>query len=248
MIVAAYLVASLAAVAAVAAEIARTADVLAPLIGAAIVAGAAAGLSVVRRRTLTAAMGRLRDAAPVLVAGLAAAPPGVDRMLGELRSLGLDLIGATDTTIAGQEPIRTWVVTGEPWTTWAEVGAAGAGMAVFLSQGATGRFLETTSRGGEQIDRPTLLARTIDAGPAEVLAAHRATLEEWTRASGPPRTVRTMDDYEAAETELRRTTAGMRIAAHIERVVTPGIRAWTAAAILAGLAAILVVALPAFRG
>ncbi|HET9521976.1 MAG TPA: hypothetical protein VFO73_13080 [Candidatus Limnocylindrales bacterium] len=248
MIAAVYLLVSLAAVVAVAADIARTADVLAPLIGAAIVAAAAAGLSLVRLRTLTAAMGRLRDASPVLVTGLAAAPPGVDRILGELRGLGLDLIGATDTTIAGQAPIRTWVVAGEPWTTWAEVGAAGDGMAVFLSQGATGRFLETTSRGGEQIDRPTLLARTIDAGPAEVLATHRATLEEWTRASGPPRTVGTMADYEDAEAEQRRTTAGMRIAAHIERVVTPGIRAWTAAAILAGGAAVVVVALPAIRG
>ena len=248
MIVAAYLVASVVAVAAVAAEVARTADVLAPLIGAAVVAGAAAVLSVLRRRTLTAAMGRLRDASPVLVTGLAAAPRGVDRILGELRGLGLDLIGATDTTIAGQETIRTWIVAGEPWTTWAEVGAAGDGMAVFLSQDAAGRFLETTSRGGEQIDRPALLARTIDAGLAEVLATHRATLEAWTRASGPPRTVRTVAEYEDAETEQRRTTAGMRIAAHIERVVTPGIRAWTAAAILAGGAAILVVALPAIRG
>lgn len=248
MIAAVYLLVSLAAVAAVAADVARTSDVLAPLIGAAIIAGVAAVLSVARRRSLTAAMGRLRDAAPVLVNGLAAAPPGVDRMIGELRGLGLDLIGATDTKIADQEPIRTWVVTGEPWTTWAEVGATGAGMAVFLSQGGTGRFLETTSRGGEQIDRPTLLARTIDAGLAEVLMTHRATVEEWTRASGPPRTVRTMDDYEEAEAELRRETAGMRIAAHIERVVTPGIRAWTAAAIMAGGAAIVVVALSAIRG
>lgn len=248
MIAAVYLVVSVAAVAAVAADIARTADVLAPLVGAAIVAGVAAVLSVMRRRSLTAAIGRLRDAAPVRVTGLAAAPPGVDRMLGELRGLGLDLIGATDTTIAGQEPIRTWVVTGEPWTTWAEVGATGAGMVVFLSQGATGRFLETTSRGGEQIDRPALLARTIDAGLAEALTAHRATIDEWTQESGTPRTVRTMDDYEEAEAGLRRTTAGMRIAAHIERVVIPGIRAWTAAAIAAGTAAVIVVALPAFRG
>lgn len=248
MIVAVYLAVSLAAVAAVVAEVARPADVLAPLTGAAIIAGVAAILSVARRRSLTAAMGRLRDAAPVRVGGLAAAPPGVDRMLGELRGLGFDLIGATDTTIAGQEPIRTWIVSGEPWTTWAEIGAAGPGMAVFLSQDATGRFVETTSRGGEQIDLPPLLARTIDAGLAEVLAAHRATLDGWARVSGPPRTVRTMDDYEAADRELRRATAGMRIAAHIERVVTPGIRAWIAAAIVAGGAAVVVAALPAIRG
>lgn len=247
MIVAAYLVVSVAAVVAVAADVARAVDILAPLIGAAIVAGVAAALSVVRRRTLIAAMGRLRDAAPVRVSGLAAAPPGVGRILGELYALGLVLIGATDTTIEGQEPIRTWVVTGAPWTTWVEVGAAADGMAIFLSQDATGRFLETTSRGGEEIDHPALLARTFDAGPADVLAAHRATLADWTRASGSPRTVRTMDEYEEAETELRHATAGMRIAAHIERVVTPGIRAWTAAAILAGAAAIVVVALPAIR-
>lgn len=243
-----YLVVCLAAVVAVGAEAATVGDVLAPLVAAAAIAAGAAWLSVVRRRSLVAMMARLRDATPEMAAGIAAAPPGVDRIIGELRVLGFDPIGAIDTRIGEGEPIRTWILAGEPWTTWVEVGATGTGMAVFLSQGSTGRFLETTSRGGEDIDRPPLFARSIPDGLAKVAATHRATLDEWVRASGPARLVRTMDDYLEAEAEQRRRTAGMRIAAHLDRVVTPGIRTWTTSALIAGASAIVVLVLPAIRG
>ena len=92
-----------------------------------------------------------------------------------------------------------------------------------------GRFLETTTRGGELIDHPALYARTLKADPAGAFDTHRKILAEWEAASGPGRVVLTLDDYLAAEQAQRDLTGGLRIATFLERVVDPGIRHWAAA-------------------
>ncbi len=208
---------------------------LAPfLVGPAVVAVAGAALGFFRLRSLEATIGTLRAAVPMVPTGLVEAPTEkVATLLGGLRGLGFEVAGATDTSLGGGPPIRTWALAGEPGTTWVEVGMAAVPMAVFLSRGGDGRFLETTASHGETIDHPSLYATCVEADPPTALATHRRTLAEWESRTGPALVVRTFDDYLAVEAELRDRTAGLRIVAFVERVVKPGLRAWAVAAVIA---------------
>lgn len=212
------------------------------------VAIVACGFNVLRARTLRRILGRIKDAAPRMPSGLVEAPSAeVAALLGELRTLGFRDVATTETAIEGAPTMATWVMTGEPGTTWVEVGMAASPMAIFLSQAADGRMLETSTAGGELIDHPALFARTLDADPAAALAAHRATLAEWEARSGPARVVRTLDEYLEAEEDLRRLTGGLRIATYLDRVVEPGIRRWAMAAVIASLAVAALWGLDAVR-
>lgn len=212
----------------------RPASLTVYALGLAIVAGLATGFTVFRARQLRTVMGRIKAAAPVLPSGIVEAPP--DRMatlLGQLRGLGFTNVGATITTIEGSPPMQSWILVGDPGTTWVEVGLPESPMAIFLSQAAEGRFLETTTAGGETIDHPALHARTMRSDPADALAAHRRTLAEWEARSGPARSVSSLADYLEAEAAQRELTGGLRIATYLARVVEPGIRHWTIATVVA---------------
>lgn len=203
-------------------------------LGLAIVAGLATGFNVFRGRQLRAIMSRIKAAAPVVPTGIVEAPPvPVASLLTELRGLGFTNVGATMTTVGGGSPMQAWILTGNPGTTWVEVGLADSPMAIFLSQAAGGRFLETTTAGGETIDHPALYARTMEADPAAAYAAHTATLAEWEAAAGPARRVTSLDDYLEAERAQRELTGGLRIAAFLDRVIEPGIRRWALATVIA---------------
>jgi hypothetical protein len=170
----------------------------------------------------------------------------VAELISELRKLGFEIVGATDTTLAGGQPIRTWVLTDSsgPGTTWIEVGIARTPIAIFLSRAGDGRFLESSFPGGATIDVPNLLARPIGGSVEETLAGHRATLDEWTSSSGPPLVVRTLDEYRRVEDELRERTGGMRIAHYIESVVDPSLRRWAISAAIGVFTFLAVVLLP----
>jgi hypothetical protein len=197
------------------------------------VAGLLTGFNAYRARSLREIMGRIKGAAPTIPTGIVEAPTEkVARLLDELRRLGFAQIGTTITTVGGAPPMQGWIMIREPGTTWVEVGVPEAPMAIFLSQGADGRFLETTTAGGELIDHPALYARTLKADPAGAFAAHRQTLAEWEARTGPARVVRTLDDYLEAEKAQRDLTGGLRIATFLERVVDPGIRQWAAATVI----------------
>ena len=214
----------------------------------------AASLSIVcvllvlrRRAALRRTIAEIRQAESVVTSGLIDAPRrDVAEVIGELRRLGFAMIGATDTSIAGRGPIRTWVLTDTtgPATTWVEVGIARTAIAVFLSRAGNGRFLETAFHRGESIDNPDLLVRPVWTSIDDALREHRATLDEWASQSGPPRVVRTLEEYREVETELRDRTGGMRIAAYVERVVEPSLRYWAISAAIATIAFLVVVLLP----
>jgi hypothetical protein len=236
MIVVAYAVGAVVVLAALVADPASRATSFPLVVTAATVAIVGVLLLLQRRARLRRTVAEVRSAESVVASGLIEAPEvDVAELLGELRRLGFEMIAATDTTIGGGPPIRTWVLTessGEA-TTWVEVGVARTPMAIFLSRAGDGRFLETTTTSdGATIDHPNLLARPIDTSVEDALRDHRATLAEWTSRAGPPIVVRTLEDYRRVETELRERTAGMRIAAYLERVVEPGLRRW---AICAGI-------------
>lgn len=182
-----------------------------------------------RRAALRRTIADIRQADSVVATGLVEAPrTDVAELIGQLRRLGFEMVGATDTSIGGGRPIRTWVLTDGrgPGTTWVEIGIARTPIAIFLSRSADRRFLETSYPDGATIDHPNLLARPIQASPDAALEGHRATLAEWASAAGQPLVVRTLDDYRRVETELRERTGGMRIAAYLERVVEPSLRRW----------------------
>ena len=243
-----YAGAAIAAVAAVVTGFATPGDLIGPIIAATVLACVVAALSIARKRRIEQLLGQIRSAVPEVATGLVDAPPdAIAGLIAELRPLGFAMIAVTDTRIGGGQPIRTWVMTGEPWTTWVEVGMAAVPMAIFLSQAQTGRLLETTARGALPIDHPRLLVQALDTTPALALDAHRATLEDWTRSSGPPRVVRTLDDYLAVEAEQRKLTGGMRMAAFLEHVVEPSIRTWTLTAAIAIVTLLVVLVLAAVR-
>lgn len=186
-----------------------------------------------RRASLRRAIAQVRETKSEVVTGMVTAPEvGVAELIGELRNLGFATVGATLTSIGGGPPIQTWVLTeGEgPATTWVEVGVAATPIAIFLSRGGDGRFLETSYPDGSTIDHPNLRARPIETSVAEALRGHRATLAEWKAQSGPTLAVRTLDEYRAVEDELRERTGGMRISEYLERVVEPGLRRWAISA------------------
>jgi hypothetical protein len=243
-----YAGAAIAAVVAVVTGFATPVSLIGPIITATVLACGLAALTFVRKRRMERLLGEIRSAVPEVATGLIEAPPeAVAGLIAELRPLGFALMAVTDTSIGGGRPIRTWIMTGEPWTTWVEVGMAAVPMAIFLSQAQTGRLLETTARNALPIDHPRLLVQALDTTPALALDAHRATLEEWTRASGSPRAVRTLDDYLAVEAEQRKLTGGMRMAAFLERVVDPSLRTWTITAAIAIATLLVVLVLEAIR-
>jgi hypothetical protein len=186
-----------------------------------------------RRASLRRAIAQVRAAKSAVVTGMVAAPEvEVAELIGDLRNLGFETVGATITSIGDGPPIQTWVLTEAqgPATTWVEVGIAATPIAIFLSRGGDGRFLETSYPAGATIDDPSLLARPIETGVAEALRGHRATLADWRAQSGPNLAVRTLDEYRVVEDELRERTGGMRIAEYLERVVEPGLRRWAISA------------------
>jgi hypothetical protein len=200
-----------------------------------------------RRATLRRTIAEIRQAESVVATGLIEAPrTDVAELIGELRKLGFEIVGATDTTVGGGRPIRTWVLTDAsgPGTAWIEVGIARTPIAILLSRAGDGRFLESSFPSGATIDVPNLLARPIGGTVEETLAAHRATLDEWTSRAGPPLVVRTLDEYRRVEDELRERTGGMRIAHYIESVVEPSLRRWAICAVIGVIAFLAVVLLP----
>ena len=240
-IVAAYAVGGVAVVVALLTGAARTADVMFPAFVGSSIAIATLIVVVLRRRTLRGYVARVRDARPTVLPGIIEAPdPEVGDLIAELRSPGFTFTGGTDTRLGSGPAVRTWVMTEPTGATWVEVGRAGAPLAVFLSQTADGRLLETRTGRGEPIDHQHLLARAIDGGVEEALAAHRTTLAEWIAERGPARPMRTLDEFLEVEEDVRRKTGGLRILSYIEHVVDPSIRNWAIASGI-GLAAALVV-------
>jgi hypothetical protein len=234
----------------IAAAVARVGD-FATLFNVTIVAASLAIVAVIftwwRRASLQRAIETVRGSESVVATGMIEAPH-VDAagLIAELRRLGFELAGATDTAIGGGDPIRTWVLieAGGTGTTWVEVGIAGRAIAIFLSRGADGRFLETSFPDGATIDHPNLFARPIGTSIDAAVLSHREILAHWTDRAGPPLVVGSLEDYLRVETELRERTGGLRIAEHIERVVTPGLKRWAICAVIATVAFFVLVLLP----
>lgn len=247
MIVVAYALGAIVAVAAVILEPSNIGTIFPIVVTAASIAIAWALMLIWRRASLRRAIAEMRRAESVVVTGMIDAPrQDVAELIGKLRRLGFETIGATDTQLGGGQPIRTWVLTESsgPATTWVEVGVAPTAIAVFLSRAGNGRFLETPFHQGEMIDHPDLFVRPVWTNVEEALREHRATLAEWESQSGPPLAVRTLEEYRTVESELRDRTGGMRIAAHVQNVVEPSIRNWAICAIIATAALFVVVLLP----
>ena len=247
MIVMAYAVGAIAGVAAVIASPGTIGTIFPIVVTAASLAIAWTLMLIWRRAGLQRAIAEMRRAESVVVTGMIEAPrEDVAELIGKLRRLGFETVGATDTQLGGGPPIRTWVLTDTtgPGTTWIEVGMAPTAMAVFLSRAGNGRFLETPVLQGEMIDHPDLFVRPVWTSVDDALREHRATLADWQSQSGPPLEVRTLDDYRTVETELRDRTGGMRIAAHVKNVVEPSIRNWAICALIATAAFFVIVFLP----
>ena len=198
-----------------------------------------------RRMTLGRAASELRSAESILVTRSDPLPDGVAALIDELRRLGFEMIGAVDTAVGGRPPIRVWILAehGGAATTWIEVTMAARPLAI-LSRDGDGRFLETSFPNGETIEHPNVFARPIGTSPEDALRNHRAELAEWTSHAGPPLVVRTIDDYRQVEAELRERTAGLRIAAYLERVVEPGLRRWAICSAIGVITFFVVVLLP----
>jgi hypothetical protein len=182
-------------------------------------------IAVLNRRRLRAVVDRIQAAAPVVANDPIALPPPEDigRVIATVRGLGFELAGATDTAF-DDRLIRTWVLLEPSGELWAEVGKGVTPMAIFISDGGGGRFIETAYPMGEPIDDPRLLAQVVGKSEAAALITHRATVAA---AGGVRRHVKTMDDYLEVEAEHRARTGGMRIRSHLERVVGPSIRDWS---------------------
>jgi hypothetical protein len=203
-----------------------------------------------RRAALQRALAEIRAAQSVVATGpIDAKRDDVAALIDELRRLGFELVGATDTMIGARPPIRTWVMTegGWPGTTWVEVGIARTPVAIFMSRAADGRFLETVFPDGATIDHPNVLTRPVETSVADALAGHRAVLAEWTSRLGPSIAVRTLNDYRQVEPELRARTGGLLIASHLERVVEPGLQRWAINATIGLIAILTLVVLTAIR-
>jgi hypothetical protein len=194
-----------------------------------VVGGTAASIvglvnGVVSRRRLKAAAERIRAAVPSVVAGsIEPPPPDITSEIDTVRRLGFNLVGATDTRTNGRS-IRTWILTEPSGRVWVEVGQALVPMAIFLSDAAAGRFIETAYPIGEPIDDPDLFSQVVGSHEEEALTVHRAAVRD---AGGVTRRVVTMDDYLAAEADHRSRTGGMRLRAYVDRVVRPSIRDWS---------------------
>jgi hypothetical protein len=247
MIVVAYALGAIAAVVGVVAQPETIGTFFPLIVTAASIAIVMVLLMVWRRATLLGKVAEIRASESVVATGLIEAPrQDVAELIGKLRGLGFATVGATDTSLGSDPPIRTWVLTESagPATTWVEVGTAPNAIAIFLSRAGSGRFLETPVHVGEPIDHPDLLVRPVWSSVDDALREHRALLGGWEAQSGPPLAVRTLDEYRQAETELRDRTGGMRVAAHVKGVVEPSIRNWAICAVIATVAFFVVVLLP----
>lgn len=203
-----------------------------------------------RRASLQRTLGEIRAGQSVVVSGPTAAPRDVVAgLIAQLERQGFAVVGATDTMIGTRPPIRTWVMieSSGPGTTWVEVGLARTPIAIFLSRASDGRFLETVFPNGATIDHPNVLTRPIETSIADAVAEHRTTLAEWTSRLGAPLNVRTLHDYRQVEPELRSRTGGLLLAAHIERVVEPGLRRWAFSAAIGLITVLTLVILAAIR-
>ena len=194
---------------------------------------------VVSRRRLTEAAGRMQAAVPTVVPDPIEPPrPDVAAEIETVRRLGFQLVGATDTAMSGHA-VRTWILTEPSGDVWVEVGLALMPMAIFISDAASGRFVETAYPTGEPIDDPDLFSEVVGSHEEEALTVHRAAVVD---AGGAVRRVVTMDDYLAAEAVHRIRTGGKRLHSYVERVVRPSIRDWSIGVIvgLVSLVALLV--------
>jgi hypothetical protein len=193
---------------------------------------------IVSRRRLSAAADRIKAAAPRVVPEPLEPPsPDVAAEIETIRRLGFQLVGATDTVMNGRA-VRTWILTEPAGDTWVEVGLAFMPMAIFLSDAASGRFIETAYPTGEPIDEPELLSAVVESHEEEALTVHRTAVAD---AGGAVRRVVTMDDYLAVESVHRGRTGGMRLLSYVDRVVRPSIRDWSIGLVvgLVSLAALL---------
>jgi hypothetical protein len=206
-----------------------------------LVAFTAFGVAVFNRRRLTKAVVAVKSLAPVMAPGVVEAPPlELASLFDEVRLLGFNLAGATDTTFGGRT-IRTWVLVEPSGEAWVESGVASGPVLVFVSRDAGGRYIETAYPKGEPIDDPRLLSQVVASSVADALATHRAGA---TSAGGTVRSVKTMDDYLEAEADQRERTGGMRIQAYLDRVIRPATRYWGIAALVAFVCMTLVLFLP----
>jgi len=187
----------------------------------AILAFTALVVNVASRRRLLRAVELMKTTVPVVVNEPILTPrDDIATLIARVRDLGFDLAGATDTTLTGG-PIRTWILTEPAGDVWVEIGVAATPIAIFLSEAAGGRFVETAYPRGSAIDAPELLAGPVASSPADALATQR---ERVTTLGGPARNVVTMDDYRSAEAVQRASNGGLRIRDHLEHVVEPSIR------------------------
>jgi hypothetical protein len=251
MIILAYAIGAALAVAAVVIDGRSMATVFPLVVTATSVAIAAVLLLFWRRATLERAAAQVCGAESVLVVS-SDPPPAVATLIGELRRLGFQVIGVTDTAVGRRPPIRVWILTeiGGTGTTWAEVTRARTPMVIFmsragdLSRAGDGRFIETSYPNGESIDHQYLLARPIESSAEDALREHRAALAQWASHSSSPLVVRDLDEYRQVEAEFRERTGGFRIGAYLERVVEPGLRRWAIAAAIGVVTFLVVVLLP----
>ena len=209
----------------------------------AVLAFTALVVNVASRRRLRRAMALMKTTVPIVVSEPILTPrDDLAALIPRVRELGFELIGGTDTTLAGP-PVRTWIMTEPAGDVWVEIGFAATPIAIFLSQASGGRFVETAYPRGATIDVPELLAGPVSAGPPEALATQR---ERLAGLGGPARPVVTMDDYLAVEAVQRASNGGLRIRDHLEHVVGPSIRDFAISLVVDALALVaLLVAAPA---
>ena len=252
MIILAYAIGAALSVAAVIIDGRSMATVFPLVVTATSVAIAGVLLLLWRRATLERAADQMYGAESVLVTSSDPPPAAIATLLDELRRLGFQVIGVTDTAVGRRAPIRVWILAenGGAATTWAEVTRARTPMVIFLSlagdlsRPGDGRFIETSYPYGESIDHQYVLARPIESSAEDALREHRAALAQWASHSGSPVVVRDLDEYRQVEAELRERTGGMRIAAYLERVVEPGLWRWAISAAIGVVTFFVVVLRP----
>jgi hypothetical protein len=189
----------------------------------AIVSFTSLAVALINRRRLGSVLERVRTATPVIATGLLDAPAqDLAALIAEVRRLGFDTAGATNTTI-DRTPILTWVLVDASGETWVEAGLAGRPIAVFVSEAGSGRFIETAYPTGEPIDDPRLLSQVVTADVAAALATHREAVRQAGVGVGR---VTSLDEYLVVEARHRQRTGGMRIRTRLDRVVRPSIRDW----------------------
>jgi hypothetical protein len=202
-------------------------------------------LSIISRNRLRKSADLMKTTVPAVVGDPILMPPdNLATLIADVRALGFELMGATDTTLRDR-PIRTWILTEAAGDVWVEAGFAATPIAIFLSHAKRGRFVETAYPRGATIDAPQLLAGPVASSPAEALATQR---ERLAAEGGPGRHVVTIDDYLSAEASQRASNAGMRIREHLTRVVEPSIRDFAISVVVSVVAIVVLAVAPATAG